>query len=79
MIGAIQLFDMVWVMTGGGPLDASNTMAIAMFEGRFQGDPDGLWSALAVIMFLFALVIALAYQRFVLRRDIEGAVTAYGG
>jgi hypothetical protein len=32
-----------------------------------------------VILFLCALVLALAYQRFVLRRDVEGAVTAYGG
>jgi hypothetical protein len=32
-----------------------------------------------VILFLLGLVLALAYQRFVLRRDIEGAVTAYNG
>jgi raffinose/stachyose/melibiose transport system permease protein len=32
-----------------------------------------------VILFGFALVLALAYQRFVLRRDIEGAVTAFNG
>ena len=32
-----------------------------------------------VILFILALVVALAYQRFVMRRDIEGAVTIYGG
>ena len=79
MIGALQLFDMVWVMTGGGPLDASNTMAIAMFQAGFKSYQMGYGSALAVILFLFGLVLALAYQRFVLRRDIEGAVTAYSG
>ncbi len=36
-------------------------------------------SALAVILFLFSLVVALAYQRFVLRRDTEGALTSFGG
>ena len=79
MIGALQLFDMIWVMTKGGPLDASNTMAIAMFKAGFVKQQMGYGSALAVILFLFALVLALAYQRFVLRRDIEGAVTAYDG
>ena len=39
----------------------------------------GYGSALAVILFLFGLVVALAYQRFVLRRDTEGALTAFGG
>jgi raffinose/stachyose/melibiose transport system permease protein len=28
IIGSLQLFDLVWVMTGGGPVDASNTMAV---------------------------------------------------
>jgi len=39
----------------------------------------GYGSALAVILFLLALVVALLYQRFVLRRDIDGAVTSYNG
>jgi raffinose/stachyose/melibiose transport system permease protein len=79
MIGALQLFDMIWVMTRGGPLGASNTMSIAMFKAGFTNFQMGYGSALAVILFLFALVLALAYQRLVLRRDIEGAVTAFNG
>jgi raffinose/stachyose/melibiose transport system permease protein len=79
IIGALQLFDMIWVMTGGGPLNASNTMAISMFKSGFIGTQMGYGSALAVILFLFSLVVALAYQRFVLRRDTEGALTTFGG
>lgn len=79
MIGALQLFDMVWVMTKGGPLNASNTMAISMFKAGFESTQMGYGSALAVILFLCALVLALAYQRLVLRRDVEGAVTAFNG
>jgi raffinose/stachyose/melibiose transport system permease protein len=79
IIGALQLFDMVWVMTAGGPLNASSTMAIAMFKAGFVGSQMGYGSALAVILFVFAFMLALAYQRFVLRRDTDGAVTAYTG
>ena len=79
MIGSLQLFDMVWVMTGGGPLNASNTMAISMFKAGIKNQQMGYGSALAVIIFLFALVLALAYQRFVLRRDVEGALTVFNG
>jgi raffinose/stachyose/melibiose transport system permease protein len=79
MIGALQLFDMVWVMTAGGPLNASGTMAIAMFKAGFKNTQMGYGSALAVILFLFGLVVALGYQRFVLRRDVEGAMTTTAG
>jgi raffinose/stachyose/melibiose transport system permease protein len=79
MIGALQLFEMVWVMTAGGPIDASSTMAIAMFKAGFRSNQFGYGSALAVILFVFALIVALLYQRFVLRRDTEGAITTYGG
>ena len=79
MIGALQLFDMVWVMTAGGPVNASSTMAIAMFKAGFRSHEFGYGSALAVILFLFSLVVALLYQQYVLRRDTDGAITAYGG
>jgi len=69
----------VWVTTGGGPVNASNTMAINMFKTGFVKQQMGYGSALAVILFLLALVVALLYQRLVLRRDIDGAITSYNG
>ena len=56
MIGALQLFDMVWVMTAGGPLNASSTMAISMFKAGLRNNQMGYGSALAVILFGFGLL-----------------------
>ena len=42
IIGALQLFDMVWVMTGGGPLNASTTMADQHVQDRLREAADGL-------------------------------------
>ena len=78
IIGALQLFDLIWVTTGGGPINASNTMATYMFDWGFKRFQLGYGSAVAVILFGFALVLALAYQRWVLRRDIQGAMTTGG-
>jgi raffinose/stachyose/melibiose transport system permease protein len=78
IIGAIQLFDLVWVLTGGGPVNASNTMAIYVVDWGFKRFQFGYASAVAVIMLVISLVFALLYQRFVLRRDIEGALTTMG-
>jgi raffinose/stachyose/melibiose transport system permease protein len=78
MIGSLQLFDLVWVMTGGGPVNASNTMATYMIDWGFRRSQFGYASAVSVIVFALSLLVALAYQRWVLSRDIEGALTAMG-
>ncbi|MFJ9038376.1 carbohydrate ABC transporter permease [Streptomyces sp. NPDC102406] len=75
VIGAIQLFDLVWVVTQGGPDHHSETMAVTLFQFGFKRYQVGYASAISIAMFLISLVFALAYQRLVLRRDTEGALT----
>jgi raffinose/stachyose/melibiose transport system permease protein len=75
VIGAIQLFDLVWVVTQGGPDHHSETMAVTMFQFGFKRYQVGYASAISIAMFLISLFFALVYQRFVLRRDTEGALT----
>ena len=53
-------------------------MADYMFECGFRRYQVGYGSAIAVVMFVLGLVFALAYQRYVLRRDLEGAMTDAG-
>jgi raffinose/stachyose/melibiose transport system permease protein len=79
MIGALQVFDLIWVTTRGGPVNASNTMATYMIDWGFRRTQLGYGSAAAVILFLMALAVALVYQRKVLRRDVEGALTSGPG
>ncbi len=69
IIGSIQLFDMVWVLTRGGPAGSSATIATYMFQYGFQRSQFGYGSAIAVILFLISLVAAMIYIYFVLRRD----------
>jgi raffinose/stachyose/melibiose transport system permease protein len=76
IIGSLQLFDVVWIMTGGGPANASSTMATYMINFGFQRSQFGYGSAVAVILFMISFVIAMLYQRFVLRRDTAGALTS---
>jgi raffinose/stachyose/melibiose transport system permease protein len=75
IIGSLQLFDLIWIMTLGGPANASNTIVTYMIDRGFVRYQLGYGSAVAVILFAISLVFAIAYQRYVLRRDIEGAVT----
>lgn len=75
VIGSLQVFDIVWLMTGGGPADASETMATYMYRTGFQSQAFGYGSTIAIIMFVFCFAFSLIYQRFALRRDTAGALT----
>jgi raffinose/stachyose/melibiose transport system permease protein len=79
IIGALQLFDLVWATTRGGPVNASNTMATYMIDWGIRRTQLGYGSATAVILFILAFIVALLYQRYVMRRDVEGALTAGPG
>ena len=79
VIGSLQLFDVVWIMTLGGPAGASTTMATYLIDRGFRRYEFGYGSAVAVILFAICFVFALLYQRFALRRDTAGAVTRMVG
>ena len=77
MIGSLQLFDMIWVTTKGGPVGATNTMAVYMLQNG-QGAP-GYGSAIAVVLFAISLIVAVLFQRTAMRRDLAGALTTGEG
>lgn len=69
MIGSLQLFDMVWVLTGGGPANATTTMATYLIAQGTQRGNYGIAGAASVVLFVIGVVMAALYQRLVLRRD----------
>jgi raffinose/stachyose/melibiose transport system permease protein len=75
VIGSLQLFDLVWIMTLGGPANASSTMLTYQYTNGVQRTEFGYGATVSVVLFVISLVFALAYQRFALRRDTAGAVT----
>ena len=77
IIGSLQLFDLVYIIWGQYVSSTAGTSTMATYmvtEGRNAGN-YGYGNAVAVVLFVISLIIALVYQRFVLRRDTEGALT----
>ncbi|GAA3806219.1 carbohydrate ABC transporter permease [Cellulomonas soli] len=77
IIGSLQLFDLVYIVWGQYVAATAGTSTMATYmvvNGRNAGN-YGFGNAVAVVLFIISLVIALTYQRFVLRRDTEGALT----
>lgn len=76
IIGSFQLFDLVYIVWGQyiASTAGTSTMATYMVSNGRNAGSYGYGSAVAVVMFLISLIIALLYQRFLLRRD-SGALT----
>ncbi len=69
VLGSIQQFIIVWVMTGGGPIDASVTMATYMYKYAFVRHQFGYGSAVAIIMFILCVIFSLIYQSMTRKPD----------
>ncbi len=77
IIGALQLFDLVYIIWGQyvAATAGTSTMATYMVVNGRNAANYGFGNAVAVVLFIISLIVALTYQRFVLRRDTEGALT----
>ncbi len=63
IIGALQVFDVGWVMTQGGPNKATYFYMINLYERAFQFIQMGYASALAWVLFIIIMVITLLVVR----------------
>lgn len=59
LIGSFQYFTQVYVMTSGGPQDATRFYALYLFENAFVNFKMGYASAMAWVLFLLTLVVTL--------------------
>jgi raffinose/stachyose/melibiose transport system permease protein len=69
VVGALQLFDMIVPLTGGGPFDTSNTMVSYLYFFGITRMRVGFGSAVGVVLFAFCVTFALGYRRFFMRDD----------
>ena len=69
VLGSIQQFILVWIMTKGGPVNASETLATYMYRFGFVRFQLGYGSAVAIYMFLICLIFSLIYQRLARQPD----------
>lgn len=63
IVGAFKAFDIVAVMTGGGPLNSTNVYVYYLYQNAFRWFKTGYASALAVVLFVIILVITIIQVR----------------
>ena len=72
VIGGLKLFDQVWVMTGGGPGDSTETLSTLLYKNAFQFNEYGYSVAIAIVLTVFVAVISSG-QYGLLRRQERAA------
>lgn len=67
-LDAFRVFDLVYVLTGGGPADATETLSTLSYKTLFSALQFGYGSALATAMFLTEALIAIGFGFFIMRK-----------
>lgn len=68
-IGAFQVFDAMYVMTGGGPVRSSYSLVYMLYDSGFKYFDFGYASAIGLVLFLIVLIVSLVQRRLVGRDD----------
>jgi multiple sugar transport system permease protein len=71
IVNALQAFNLIWVMTQGGPYGSSSTFAVWMYQQSFQYFKMGYGAAIAVVLTIFVLLASVGYLRRSLR-EVRG-------
>lgn len=67
-IGCLQVFDQIYIMTGGGPLKSTLTISYLIYRAAFQTFRMGYAAALSLILFVLIFVLAVIQRRYI---DVE--------
>jgi raffinose/stachyose/melibiose transport system permease protein len=63
VVGSLTFFDLIFVLTAGGPGDATRVLALDMYKRGFQANLMGPASAIAVLLVVLGLLLALLLRR----------------
>lgn len=70
-VGCVKLFDLIWVMTGGGPYHATEVLATYMYYCGFTIDRMGYSAAVATVMVALTLAATVVYFQLSGMQDEE--------
>jgi len=67
-IFTLKVFDLVWVMTFGGPGNSTEVLSFFMFVATFRQQFVGIGAAISVIILILAIIVVVPYALWSMRR-----------
>ena len=71
MIGSLKVFDIIFIMTQGGPGRATESLTTYIFSRAFDARKFGYGTAIAVVMFVIILALSLIQLRYLTKREVQ--------
>lgn len=71
LIGGLKQFDIPYVLTNGGPGDASQTVTMLLFKDAFYGNKAGYSAAESVILMIIVLLFSILQTRYSTQQEVE--------
>jgi sn-glycerol 3-phosphate transport system permease protein len=68
VIGSFKVFEPIAIITGGGPMNATNTLVYYIYEYGFKYNKIGYASAAGVILFGIIGIVTIIYFRMLSTR-----------
>jgi raffinose/stachyose/melibiose transport system permease protein len=72
LVGGFSVFDIIFIMTGGGPADATNVIGTYAYTQAFQLSRIGYGTTLALLITVLAVPFAIALNRLQRRLSLQG-------
>ena len=69
LVGSLGVFDFPLVLTNGGPVGSTNTLALLIYQDIFNNSDFGLGTATAVVLLLVVVVVSSAASTLLRRRE----------
>lgn len=70
-ISSFQVFDLIYVMTSGGPMDSTNVIVYSIYKYAFEYFDIGKSCALAYILFFIILILAILQKKLTKTKEIN--------
>jgi multiple sugar transport system permease protein len=69
-LDALRAFDLMYVLTGGGPAGTTETLTVYAYRSLFQTLQLGFGAAVGVVIFVLVMAVAAAYLRMLRRQGL---------
>jgi len=70
MVNSFKAFDLIYVMTRGGPYNSSETLAVTMFRETFTLSRMGYGSSISVILSIIVIAVSVIYIKRMTKKDL---------
>lgn len=69
--GSLKIFDLPYMLTGGGPLGSTETIMMLIYDTAFKNERFGRSSAMGIVFFLIIAIVSICQLTYSRKREVE--------